>query len=122
MQAGQKLGKLFASRRFNLIAFGIIAAMVLIAYSNTFKSSFHFDDNPSIVENPTIKRMTSDNVISLITGIRPVVFLSLMLNYQLGGLNVVGYHIFNIAVHILNSMFVYLLIFRTLNLPRLEAK
>ena len=27
--------------------------MVLIAYSNTFKSSFHFDDNPSIVENPT---------------------------------------------------------------------
>jgi hypothetical protein len=122
MQAGAKLSKLFTSRRFNLIAFGIIAAMVLIAYSNTFKSSFHFDDNPSIVENPSIKHVTSDNVIGLITGIRPVVFLSLMLNYQLGGLNVAGYHIFNIAVHIANSMFVYLLIFRTLNLPRLEAK
>ncbi len=121
-QATSKLNKLFSSRRFNLIAFIIIAAMVLIAYSNTFTSSFHFDDNPSIVENPSIKRMTSDHILGIISGIRPVVFLSLMLNYQLGGLNVTGYHIFNIAVHIANSMFVYLLMFQTLNLPLLKAK
>jgi hypothetical protein len=34
----------------------------------------------------------------------------------------VGWHVFNIAVHILNSFFVYLLMFWTLNLPRLETK
>jgi len=118
----EKLNKVFASRRFNLIAFGIIAGLVLIAYSNTFTASFHFDDNPSIVENASIKRMTSDNIIGIITGIRPVVYLTLMFNYQLGGLNVAGYHIFNIAVHIANSMFVYLLMLWTLNLPALEAK
>ena len=100
----EKLNKVFASRRFNLIAFGIIAGLVLIAYSNTFTSSFHFDDNPSIVENATIKHVTMDNIITLLRGIRPVVNLSLMLNYALGGLSVVGYHIFNIAVHIANSM------------------
>ena len=118
----EKLNKVFASGRFNLIAFGIIAGLVLIAYSNTFTSSFHFDDNPSIVENPEIKWMTSDNIMRLIAGNRPVVYLSLMLNYQLGGLNVVGYHIFNIAVHIANSMFVYLLMLWTLKLPAVTAK
>jgi hypothetical protein len=118
----EKVNKVFAGRRFNLVAFGIIAGLILIAYSNTFTSSFHFDDNPSIVENATIKRMTSDNIISIITGIRPVVYLSLMFNYQLGGLNVVGYHIFNIALHIANSMFVYLLMLWTLSLPALETK
>jgi hypothetical protein len=118
----EKLNKVFASRRFNLIALGIIAGLVLIAYSNTFTASFHFDDNPSIVENASIKRMTSDNIIGIISGNRPVVFLSLMLNYQLGGMNVVGYHIFNIAVHIANSMFVYLLMLWTLNLPAVEEK
>jgi hypothetical protein len=114
--------RLFTRKRFNLVAFGIIAGMILIAYSNTFHASFHFDDNPSIVENASIKRVTSDNVIALLTGVRPVVYLSLMLNYQLGGLNVVGWHVFNIAVHILNSFFVYLLMVWTLNLPRLETK
>jgi hypothetical protein len=96
--------------------------MILIVYSNTFHASFHFDDNPSIVENASIKRMTSDNIISLLTGVRPVVYLSLMLNYQLGGLNVVGWHIFNIAVHIMNSFFVYLLMLWTLNMPRMESQ
>ena len=118
----EKLNKVFASRRFNLIAFGIIAGLILIAYSNTFTASFHFDDNPSIVENPTIKRVTADNIITLLSGVRPVVYLSLMLNYALGGLSVVGYHIFNIALHIANSMFVYLLMLWTLNLPAVEAK
>ncbi len=114
--------RLFTRKRFNFVAFGIIAGMILIAYSNTFHASFHFDDNPSIVENASIKRMTSDNIISLLTGVRPVVYLSLMLNYQLSGLNVAGWHVFNIAVHIGNSFFVYLLMFWTLNLPRLETK
>ena len=71
--------------------------MILIAYSNTFTASFHFDDNPSIVENAAIKRVTADNVMGILNGVRPVVYLSLMLNYQLSGLNVVGWHIFNIA-------------------------
>jgi hypothetical protein len=121
-ELSESVNKVFASRRFNLIAFGIITGLILLSYSNTFTSSFHFDDNPSIIDNAAIKRMTSDNVISIITGIRPVVFLSLMLNYQLGELNVVGYHIFNIAVHIANSMFVYLLLLWTLNLPAVEGK
>ena len=117
-----RLVKLFNHRRFNLIAFGIIAGMILIAYSNTFTADFHFDDNPSIVENFTIKRANAENILTLMGGTRPVVYLSLMLNYALGGLNVVGYHIFNIGFHIANSILVYMLILWTLGLPVLSSR
>jgi hypothetical protein len=36
-------------------------------------------------------------------------------------MNVVGWHVFNVAVHIANSCFVYLLFLRTLTLPNLSA-
>jgi len=112
------IDKVFANKRFNLIAFGAIAVAVLIAYSNTFTATFHFDDNPSIIENAQIRHVTSENIMMLLNGVRPVVYLSIMLNYQLGALNVVGYHLFNIGVHILNSTFFYFLILWTLSLPQ----
>jgi hypothetical protein len=111
------IAKVYSSRRFNLIAFGLIAVMVLIAYSNTFTASFHFDDNPSIIENSAIRHITPESVMTVLLGQRPVVYLSIMFNYWIGGLNVVGWHIFNIGVHILNSIFVYLLVLWTLTLP-----
>ncbi|MHB8846028.1 MAG: hypothetical protein ACYC7L_14915 [Nitrospirota bacterium] len=116
------VARIYSSKRFNLIAFGLIAAMILIAYSNTFTASFHFDDNPSIIENAAIRHVTWDNIRLLLSTNRPVVDLSIMLNYRLSGLNVVGYHIFNITTHILNSYLVYLLVLGTLTLPVLEAQ
>jgi len=112
-----KINRFFTSRNFNLSAFLLIAGMILIAYSNTFTASFHFDDNPAIVDNPTIKHVSMENIMSVLGGGRPVVYLSLMFNYAAGGLNVIGWHMFNIGVHIANSIFVYLLILWTLNLP-----
>jgi hypothetical protein len=111
------IAKVYSSKRFNLIAFGVIAVMVLIAYSNTFTASFHFDDNPSILENSGIRHVTPEGIISTLLGQRPVVYLSIMFNYWLGGLNVVGWHIFNVGVHVMSSLFVYLLVLWTLTLP-----
>jgi protein O-mannosyl-transferase len=115
----EKFDSLFASKRFNVAAFCIIAVMILIAYSNTFKADFHFDDNPSIVENIGIKRFTWESFVGCFAGTRPIINLSIFLNYQLSGLNVVGWHIVNISFHILNSFFVYLLILQTLKLSAL---
>jgi len=113
----KSISNIFAGKHFNLIAFSVIAAMVLIAYANSFTASFHFDDNPSIIENARIRHVTGDNIYNLLLSSRPVVYLSIMLNYQLSGLNVIGWHIFNIGTHIINSIFVYLLILWTLTLP-----
>src|SRR5512135_998105 len=96
------VNRMFESKRFNLIAFALITVLVLIAYSNTFNASFHFDDNPAIIENPFIRQVTWDNIVRLLSTNRPTVDLSIMLNYQLSGVNVVGWHIFNITNHIVN--------------------
>lgn len=122
MNAFTAMSGIFSSRRFNLIAFALIAVMILIAYSNTFTASFHFDDDAAIAENPSIKRMTAENVLKLLRTNRPVVNLSLMLNYSLNGINVVGWHIFNTIFHIANSYFVYLLLLWTLKLPSLQDR
>lgn len=111
------LDRIFDSKRFTLIAFCVIAVMILIAYSNTFTASFHFDDNPAIIENPYIRHVTWDNIRHLLSTNRPTVDLSIMFNYQVSGLNVVGWHIFNITNHIVNSCLVYLVILWTLTLP-----
>jgi protein O-mannosyl-transferase len=113
------IDRFFSQKHFNAIAFGIIAALILIAYSNTFKAEFHFDDNPAIVENFGIKQINWENFVNSFSGTRPVISWSLMLNYRLSGLNVAGWHIFNISVHVCNSIFVYLLVLWTLTLPSL---
>ncbi len=115
-----KISKILLGKHFNLIAFGIITVMTLIAYSNTFKADFHFDDNPTIVDNLNIKQLTWDNFIAAFNGTRPIINLSLLFNYTLSGQNVIGWHIFNISCHIVNSIFVYLLILWTLELPALS--
>jgi len=118
----ESINKLYASPKFNLYAYAIIAAMVLAAYSNTFTASFHFDDNPSIIENFTIRHVTLENIVTLLKGSRPVVYLSLMLNYQLNGINVVGWHIFNIGCHIASSIMVFTLLLWTLHMPVLRDR
>jgi hypothetical protein len=109
------VNKLYGSKRFNLIAFCMIAVAVFITYANTFTASF--DDNPSIIENPFIRHVTWDNISHLLSTSRPTVDLSIMLNYQLFALNVWGWHLFNIVNHIANSCLVYLLVLWTLTLP-----
>jgi protein O-mannosyl-transferase len=115
----EQLNRFFSHRNFNIIAFGIIAGLILIAYSNTFYASFHFDDNPSIVDNYYVK---SGDIRWALSTNRPLVDLSLMLNYRLNGMNVLGYHIFNIGCHVMNSFMVYLLILWTIKLPVVSAR
>ncbi len=116
------INRIFAGRRGALIALAVIAVLVFAAYSNTLHSSFHFDDNQTIVENTSLKSLTWQHFKDQFNGTRPVVNLSLLFNYTLGGQDVIGWHIFNIAFHIANSFFVYLFLLRTLTLPSLRTR
>ncbi len=74
----------------------------LLAYVNAFKGSFIVDDAQSVVNNPTIRVLSDWRAVltpfwELPTAGRPLVNLSLALNYALGGLNVTGYHMWNLA-------------------------
>ena len=98
------------------------ALMVLgvMIYSNTFKFSFVFDDFHAIVGNHSIHHLTDLSTIWNAFNTRFVVGLSLAFNYALGKESVVGYHLFNTLVHILNSFLVYFLVCLTFKTPRMS--
>ena len=106
------LEKIFESKNFHLVAGLLIAILTFLVYSNTFHASFHFDDTPSIVENYTIRNL--NNAPGMLINNRGIATATFAINYAIGGLNVVGYHIVNLAIHITNSIFVYFLVFLTL--------
>ena len=101
----------------------VIAAVGILAYSNTFHTPFVFDDTSSIVGNRVIRNVA--NFLTNRTGYdynprRFVGYLSFAFNYWLGGLNVVGYHIFNLAVHLGAAMLVYFLCRLSFQTPVLQ--
>lgn len=104
--------KIFEHRKFHLIAGLFIAVSILLVYSNTFHASFHFDDIPQIVENYSIRSLS--NWLEIAKGQRGAAMLTFAVNYAIGGLNVVGYHIVNLSIHIINGILVYFLIFITI--------
>ena len=104
----------------SLFYVSIIVAVGLIAYSNTLNAPFVFDDESSITDNPVIKDLR--NFTGSLEGYRfnPrrfIGYLTFAVNYHIGGLSVTGYHVFNIAVHIVNALLVYFLVLLTFRTP-----
>ena len=115
--------------RNNFIPLGLCALIVLaglIAYSNSFSGVFVFDDEVQIIKNPAIGSFwpgwpTASEVRSSLGRRRPVAHLTLAVNYALGGFNPTGYHVFNLAVHLLSGLALFGLVRRTLQLPQFDA-
>jgi hypothetical protein len=85
---------------------------------------FLFDDDLAIVRNLTLRtwwnlpRIFSPQRELPVAG-RPLVNLSFALNYAFGGLNVRGYHVVNLGIHIACALVIFALVRRSLVLPRL---
>lgn len=81
-----------------------------IIYSNTFTSSFQFDDFNYIVNNIDLRNITN---ISAIWGTRLghasrfIGFLSFALNYHISGMNPIGFHITNFLIHVITTFLVW---------------
>jgi len=101
----------------HLLSILLIAIIGVAIYSNTLSSAFVFDDMRNIVDNYKIRDLSNFYDLS---GTRYIGFLSFALNYHFGGLNVFGYHIVNIIIHIINGLLVYYLILLTFKTPVME--
>lgn len=110
-----------------------LAAVLLagvLAYSNTFSASFHFDDMRNIVNNPLIRdfRYFMDlSEAGKLPGyqdfkMRYIGFLTFAVNYGIHGLHVCGYHIFNLAVHLINAVLVYFLVLQVFSTPVMRGE
>lgn len=104
----------------HLLAIFLIAALATIIYSNSFDCSFHFDDQHAIVENYAIHRFDLKEIFS--SSNRPVLDITLAVNYYFGKLNVFGYHLVNLLLHISNGIMLYFILFQTANLPSVKEK
>jgi protein O-mannosyl-transferase len=97
-----------------------VAALVVfggLAYANSLDGAFIFDDLIGVRDNPDIRRLWSLSLLrsdwgeSSLLG-RPLVAATFAINYAIDGLNVRGYHIGNIVVHILCALMWFALIRR----------
>jgi len=94
----------------------MLVLLGMAVYSNSFDCSFHFDDIDSIVDNPAIRDVRDLGRIWDFIPRRFVGYLSFALNYRFNRLDVFGYHVVNLAVHLVSSLLVWrlvLLIFST---------
>ena len=92
----------------------------IIAYSNSFHVPFIFDDEYSIRDNRVVHDI--GNFLFSSTGYeyhrgRFIGYLTFALNYRLGGLDVTGYHIVNLAIHMACALLVYGLVALTFQTP-----
>lgn len=106
-------------------AFALAITMaVALVYANALSGPFLFDDKSAIVANEHIRtlwppgRWLEAPDQSPVAG-RPLVSASLALNYALGGLDVRGYHTFNLGLHMLCALLLFGCVRRTLVGPRL---
>ena len=99
------------TRRARWLAGGILVLATFAAYQNSFGGPFVFDDGPAIAENPSIRRLWPLSGVlapgldgGLTVSGRPLVNVSLAINYALGGDTVWGYHLFNLLIHVLAGL------------------
>ena len=109
------------ARRLALLAAALLALGGLAAYQHSFGGPFIYDDAPSIVENPTIRHLwpltlplSPPRGTGVTVNGRPVLNLSLAINYALSGDAVWSYHALNLAVHLLAGLTLFGIIRRTL--------
>jgi len=84
----------------------IVIAAGVAAYGQTFTGSFLFDDEPTILCNPTIRHWATALAppVNATSAGRPVVNLSLAINYALSGNEPWSYHVFNLIIHVLAGL------------------
>ena len=134
-EAGSKVRQFepSSSRLWALAATGIIVLAGVLAYHNSFGGPFILDDLRWIPGNPHIRQIWPpwacmymvdpwDAAGRTVVSSRPILSLSLALNYQISGLKVQGYHTVDLAIHILTALTLFGIVRGTLLCEKLRAR
>jgi tetratricopeptide (TPR) repeat protein len=106
-----------------LIGGAVIVISGIGAYFRTFSVPLLLDDAFSITDNPTIRHLSTafwPPANSTVSG-RPVVNLSLAVNYAISGTAVWSYHAVNLAIHIMAGLVLFGILRRTPTRKRFMA-
>ena len=97
-----------------LVCLVLVLATSAVYWHVTGNDFILLDDNVYVYENPHIQNgLTSDSIIWAFTtthaGLKiPLTWLSLMLDYELYGLDAGGYHLTNLLLHLANVLLLFL--------------
>ncbi len=112
-----------------ILAAGLIVLATMAAYSRSFTGVWVYDDVPAIVENPTIRQLwpiwkplCPPNANGETVGGRPVLNLSLAVNYWISGDKVWSYHVANLAIHLVGALLLFGILRRTFLLPTMRDR
>jgi tetratricopeptide (TPR) repeat protein len=97
----------------------LIVLAGIACYANTLSAPFVFDDLDGIVGSKAVQSLSLLKVFHQYPH-RFLGYYTFSLNYALGGVSVVGYHIVNILIHILSALLVYALAALLLRTPALN--
>ncbi len=105
----------------------VIILAGLLTYLNSFQGIFILDDPFAISDNESIKDFEQFGKVLMPPPSghpqagRPMLNLSLAINYGMGGMNVWGYHAMNVGIHLLVGLVLFGVLRRTLLLPSIPA-
>lgn len=103
-------------KKHNLLFILAILAAGVIVYSNSFDCSFHFDDR-NILNSSIAKSSTTIHDWIRLFPTRPLGMLTFAANYNIHQLDVRGYHLVNLTIHLINALLVWWLTWITLSGP-----
>ncbi len=110
------------NKKAHWIFLGLLFLAGIALYSNSLKVPFLFDDGPNIIQNASLRKLPDLRAIwDANAKTRFLPYLSFAVNCSVGKANVFGYHLFNLALHIFNSFWVYLLVLGLLATPKLRG-
>jgi tetratricopeptide (TPR) repeat protein len=113
------------STLFHIISIIVIGGFI---YGNTFSVPFQWDEEAYIRDNTTIQNLgnflhpsrTADLELHHMYTQRFLSYFTFALNYHLHGNDVTGYHVVNIAIHLMNALLLYFLVRLLFRTPRLK--
>ena len=104
------------SSYIKLYSISLLCFIGLLVFSNTFFNAFHYDDKFSIVDNFSIRNIGNFQHIWNFWPTRFVTYFTIALNYHLGGLRVLDYHVVSFCLHFGCAILVWWLTCLTLDL------
>ncbi len=104
----------------NLWVAFLVFALALGLYVSTINHEFLFDDITLIIQHPRVAELQWMEILSF-HEYRPIRTLTYAVNYWLGGEDPFGYHLFNVVLHGLNAVLVFLLLHKITSWPVLAG-
>lgn len=106
----------------------LLVAVVFAVFFRTLESGFlRWDDDINVFENPHVHGLTGENLRWMFTDFeqairyKPLSWLAWACVHEIFGLNPFGYHLANVLLHCINTVLVFLLIRRLLQLSSLGS-